>query len=218
MDNSNTIIDYINLSDDYLVQGDFDKSVEYAEKAVEISEKVFGRDNPNTVRAFVAAASSYIKVGRIDETRKYIRTALDICQRYSVTSHPMYASALQIAGKVYSVLGEYDLSESYFDEAIAIYESFGDLRNSAYTILLLGEMYCDNLKYEQASVAYNDAWNVLSGYYESEVIYHNIFHYRLEKLYNLAEVNGEGAWTWINEWTDLVNQFGKTVTAVIIGV
>ena len=102
--------------------GDYDKALEYYFKALEIREKVLGKEHPDTATSYNNIGLVYGTKGDYDKALEYYFKAKDIYEKVLGKEHPDIATIHNNIGGVYFHKGDYDKALEYMMKAKDIYE------------------------------------------------------------------------------------------------
>ncbi|MDE6784003.1 MAG: tetratricopeptide repeat protein, partial [Ruminococcus sp.] len=75
--------------------GEYDKALEYYEKALKICESVLGKEHPNTATTYNNIAVVYQDKGEYDKALEYYEKALKICESVLGKTHPLTVAISQ---------------------------------------------------------------------------------------------------------------------------
>ena len=112
---------YNNLAGVYYAQGEYDKALEYYEKALVIREKVLGKDHPDTATTFNNMALVYRAQGEYDKALEYYEKSREIQEKVLGKDHPSTAITYNNLAGVYLAQGEYDKALEYYEKALEIF-------------------------------------------------------------------------------------------------
>ena len=93
--------------------GDYDKALEYYFKALEIREKVLGKEHPSTANSYNNIGTVYSDMGDYDKALEYYFKDLAISEKVLGKEHPDTATSYNNIGTVYSDKGDYDKALEY---------------------------------------------------------------------------------------------------------
>ena len=102
--------------------GDYDKALEYHLKALEIREKVLGKEHTYTATSYNNIGLDYFSKGDYDKALEYYFKALEIQEKVLGKDHPDTASSYNNIGLGYSRKGDYDKALDYYFKALEILE------------------------------------------------------------------------------------------------
>ena len=111
-----------NLANLYNNQGNYNEALKYYNLALEIKEKILGKDHPSTATTYNNMARVYKAQGNYDEALKYYNMALEIREKNLGKDHPSTATTYDNIAGVYKVLGSYDEALKCYNIALEIRE------------------------------------------------------------------------------------------------
>ena len=97
--------------------GDYDKALEYHLKALEIREKVLGKEHPDTAISYNNIGTVYYIKGDYDNALKYLFKALEIREKKLGPEHPLTRTTYRNIGNVYMKMGNKQEAQKWFDKA-----------------------------------------------------------------------------------------------------
>jgi serine/threonine-protein kinase len=89
-------------------QGDMEKALQYAGRAIAIKEKMLGPSHPSVGQTLANRGSDLIDMGRLDEAQKDIERAEAIIRPVSQPSNPWLGSIRNNLAEIYVLRGELD--------------------------------------------------------------------------------------------------------------
>jgi tetratricopeptide (TPR) repeat protein len=101
-------------------QGKYQEAIPLAEKAVELTKRVYGAEQPNTAQSLNNLAVLYRVMGEYAKAEPLFQEALRIRQRVLGPEHPFTALSLNNLAGLYQAMGEYAKAELLFQEALRI--------------------------------------------------------------------------------------------------
>ena len=90
---SDTATTYNNIAVVHDNQGDYDKALEFYQKALAIFEKVLGSEHPSTATTYNNIAFVHYNKGDYDKALEYFQKALTIREKMLVAEHPFTTRA-----------------------------------------------------------------------------------------------------------------------------
>ena len=160
--NETTAKAYNCLGCDYDDLGDYDKALEYHNKALEIRKDVLGENHPDTADSYSNLGIVYKNLGNYDKALGYHNKALEIKKDVLGENHPNTAMSYNNIGVVYDDLGDYDKALEYYFKALEITKDVlgENHRDTAGSYNNIGVVY-DNLgDYDKALEYYNKALEI----------------------------------------------------------
>ncbi|MDR0736396.1 MAG: tetratricopeptide repeat protein, partial [Zoogloeaceae bacterium] len=103
-------------------QGDYNEALEWYRKALDIKEKVLGKDHPDTATTYNNIALVYKAQGEYGKALEEYRKALDILEKVLGKDHPYTATTYNNIGLVYDAQGEYGKALEEYRKALDIQE------------------------------------------------------------------------------------------------
>ena len=179
-----------------LYEGEYNKSLDYGRRALEICKQHYGEHHPQAANAYDLFGLNYIKLGEYQQALTFLQRALTIRKSAYPNAHTLVAESYLNIGTVYFYRQEYDKSLAYDQEALSIYQKlFGEVHpqiamsyNNLGLIHRYKEEYDQAFVYYQKSIALN---HTLFGdtHLEIAVTYNNIgvLHHE-EKKYDQAVI------------------------------
>lgn len=149
--------------------GDYNKSLEYFNKTLEIQKNTLGENNLDITLTYKTIASACADFGNYNNALKYYNKALEIEKQILGENHIVTASSYGNIGTVYVDLGEYNKALEFFKKALDIRKySLGKkdektlntyrLISSTYSILC--KNYYNSGSYDKALECYKEALSV----------------------------------------------------------
>ena len=140
--NDITATSYNNIGNVYRKLGDYDKALEYHNKALEIKKAVLGEKHRDTADSYNNIGNVYSELKDYDKALEYYIKALKIRKDVLGEDHPNTAGSYLNIGSVYYILGNYNKALEYYFKALEIYKAvFGennpDTADSYYNIGLV---------------------------------------------------------------------------------
>ena len=102
------------------VLGDYDKAIEYHEKALKIRLNKLGEDHLSVATSYNNLGLSWNKKGNHDKAIEYHEKALKIRLNKLDEDHPDIATSYNNLGSVWNDKGNYDKAIKYYDKALKI--------------------------------------------------------------------------------------------------
>ena len=109
-----------NLGYGYNAMGNYDKALEYFEKALEIRESKLGKDHPSTASTYNNIGEVYRAKGDYDKALEYYGKAMEIKESKLGKDHPVTAATYNNIGGVYGAKGDYDEALEYCEKAMIV--------------------------------------------------------------------------------------------------
>ena len=148
-----------NMAVVYQAQGDYEKALEYYEKAQAIKEKVLGKDHPSTAGTYNNMAGVYEDKGDYEKALEYYEKAQAIREKVLGKEHPSTATTYNNMAVVYQAQGDYEKALEYYEKAKAIREKVlgKEHPDTASTYNNMAVVYEDKGDYEKALEYYEKA-------------------------------------------------------------
>jgi hypothetical protein len=158
-------------------------------KALEVCEKLAGRESPAGAGSLWNIAQSLWLQGKLDAAETLFTEALAIRRKLYGRGHHMFQAALSRLGQLLGSAGLWERALPYFKEAVEIKaESLGDAhRLTARASAVLGECLAELDRYEESERLLLAAHGVLASDEESNPAYRTHVLYALVKLYTAWE-------------------------------
>ena len=155
--NETTADAYNNIGVVYDYLGDYDKALEYYNKALKISKAVLGENHRDTAMSYGNIGVVYDNLGDYDKALEFKNKALEIQKDVLGENHPDTAMSYGNIGNVYHNLGDYDKALEYYFKALEIKKD------------VLGEKHPDTaISYNNIGVVYKNL-----GDYDKALEFHN---------------------------------------------
>jgi CHAT domain-containing protein/Tfp pilus assembly protein PilF len=132
--------------------------------ALNIREKVLGKDHPDYAVSLNKLGELYSAMGDYARAERNLLEALSIREKALGKDHPDYAVSLNNLGAFYYEMGDYIQAERYLLETLSIYELALDKDNLSYDVALLnnlGSLYNTMGIYDQAAQYFLEAIAVM---------------------------------------------------------
>ncbi|AEF83131.1 tetratricopeptide repeat domain protein [Leadbettera azotonutricia ZAS-9] len=121
------------------ILSDLKLSLKFYQKALNIREKVLGKNNPNTITNYNDLGDIYSKMSDYPKALEFFQKALAIREEVLVKNHPDTAFWYNRIGSVYINMGNYLKALEFFQKALAICEE-ALVKNDHLTSII-----CDNI-------------------------------------------------------------------------
>ena len=102
--------------------GDYPKALEFLTKALDIREKVLGKEHPSTALSYDNIGSVYSTMGDYPKALEFLTKALEINEKVLGKEHPDTANSYNNIGYVYSTMGDYPKALEFLTKALEINE------------------------------------------------------------------------------------------------
>ncbi|MFH0901838.1 MAG: serine/threonine-protein kinase [Pseudomonadota bacterium] len=114
--------DLNNLGVTYANQGDYSRALEYFQRNLELTEKLFGPSHPNNALVISNLALTFEKLEDRAKEKEYAEKALAIHQQAMDPQHPFVARAHRVVGQSLHNRGEHNEALLHYRQALAISE------------------------------------------------------------------------------------------------
>jgi tetratricopeptide (TPR) repeat protein/nucleoside phosphorylase len=153
----------LNQTGYYLQQrGDYATTLPLYERALEIGERVLGKDHPLTATSLNNLADLYRATGQYEQALPLSQRALEIWERVLGTDHPSTATSLNNLAALYDSTGQYEQALPLYERALEITERVlgKDHPSTATSLNNLAALYDSTGQYEQALPLYERALEI----------------------------------------------------------
>ncbi len=107
-----------NLGAAWNAKGDYDKAIEYYEKAMKSDLKSFGEDHPNVATYRSNLGATWKAKGEYDKAIEYYEMALKSDLKNFGENHPKVATRWNNLGEAWRAKGEYNKAIEYYEKAL----------------------------------------------------------------------------------------------------
>ena len=111
---------YNNIGMAYDSKGDYDRAMEYYQKALKITLKKLGPEHPKVAIGYNNIGSTYKHKGDYDRAMEYYQKALKITLKKLGPEHPKVAIRYNNIGSTYKHKGDHDRAMEYYQKALKI--------------------------------------------------------------------------------------------------
>jgi|GEM_PF-6466862 len=122
LNNKTLALLFSNMGCTYQNQGDYDKALEFHNKALPIHEKVLGTEHPDTAATYNNIASVYYAQKDYSKALEFYNKDLAISEKVLGTEHPDTAITYNNIAVVYKYQGDYDKALEFYHKALVIKE------------------------------------------------------------------------------------------------
>jgi CHAT domain-containing protein/Flp pilus assembly protein TadD len=146
----------------YKSTGEYAKAEPLYKEALEIRQKVLGREHPDTAQSLNNLALLYQAMGDYAKAEPLLTEALEIRQKVLGREHPDTAQCLNNLAALYWVMGDYAKAESLFKEALEIRQKVlgPEHRDTAQSLNNLAVLYQAMGDYARAEPLYVQALEI----------------------------------------------------------
>ena len=142
--------------------GNYPKALEFYTKALNIKEKVLGKDHPDTANRYNNIGYLYSDMGNYPKALEFYTKALDIYEKVLGKDHSSTALSYNNIGSVYSDIGDYPKALEFYTNALNIKEKVlgKDHPSTALSYNNIGSVYSDMGNYPKALEFLTNALNI----------------------------------------------------------
>ncbi len=133
------------------LKGDLQGALEVRKRALEMRERMYGKDDPEVAAALREVARGYLSLQRYEEANGYLQRALTLRTRAFGPDHPGVAWLLMDMGALQRDWGHPDEAEEAQRRAIAIYEQAGPNADLALSLLNFSHDLVDRERCDEAN-------------------------------------------------------------------
>jgi len=105
-----------------IIVANYDEALEWYQKALEISEKVLGKEHPSTATTYNNIAGVYSRQGDYPKALEWYQKALEIHEKVLGKEHPSTATTYNNIAEVYYSQGDYPKALEWCHKALEIHE------------------------------------------------------------------------------------------------
>ncbi|CAF0957788.1 unnamed protein product [Adineta steineri] len=143
-------------------QGDYEKSIWYYEKALEICQKNLPSNHPDLATSYNNIGSVYEKMGEYSKALSSHEKALAIRQKTLPSNHPSLACSYNNISTVYVKMEEYSKALPYYEKALEIEQKAlpSNHPSLATSYSNIGRVYNNMREYSKALSYYEKAFEI----------------------------------------------------------
>ncbi|WP_159092271.1 CHAT domain-containing tetratricopeptide repeat protein [Aquimarina sp. Aq107] len=176
---------YLNTGIVFYQKGEYDKTLEYLRKSLNLGLKIHGEKHPHS-------GSIYRNMGRVcfynedyDQALKYYNKALILSKSIFGENHTSIQTVYLYMGDLYFKIKEYNRAIEYYKKSIEIGNSlFGKHRAIASAFEFIGNVYSEMKSYEEAQLYYQKGLNLLLNEFSEEHPITSDFYLAIAKVYH----------------------------------
>jgi tetratricopeptide (TPR) repeat protein len=169
-------------NDQMNVKGQFQLAAEFAEKALDLSQKAGDKIRASTAMVYLGAALAY--QGRLAEALEVSQKNLALARE--IGDQKTLEQALNTVGGVLGESGRYEESLSYFHECLDVARQIGDATMQYMSLLNIGEAYVRSGDPDKAEAPLQESLRIARGLRSSETTNNPSKKGREMALLNLA--------------------------------
>jgi len=117
---------YNNLVLIYSGKQEYDKAIQYSEKALKIYRNAYGEDHPEIAISYSNLALIYSDTGNYDKAIEYLQISLEMGRKYYGEDHPKMANRYNNLAVVHYLKGDYNSAANCYEKAYNIILKFDD--------------------------------------------------------------------------------------------
>ena len=142
--------------------GNYPKALEFYTKALNINEKVLGKDHPDTAVSYNNIGSAYSNMGNYPKALEFHTKALNINEKFLGKDHPDTAVSYNNIGNDYSSMSNYPKALEFHTKALNIQEKIlgKDHPDTAASYNNIGDIYNKIGNYPKALEFHTKALNI----------------------------------------------------------
>ena len=142
--------------------GNYPKALEFHTKALNIREKVLGKDHPDTAFSYNNIGSVYYRMGNYPKALEFHTKALNIREKALGKDHPTTADSYNSIGNDYYYMGNYPKALEFYTKALNIREKIlgKDHPDTAFSYNNIGAVYNAMGNYPKALEFHTKALNI----------------------------------------------------------
>ena len=174
----------LDLGEKYFSKGEYDKSLEYYFKSLNIQDKIFGINSHQSSQTLNNIGNVYHSKGEYDKSLEYYFKSLNIRDKIFGSDSHQSSETLNNIGRVYHSKGEYDKSLEYYFKSLNITDKiFGsDSHQSSQTLNNIGDVYHSKGEYDKSLEYLFKSLNI------KDKIFGSDSHQSSETLHNIGRV------------------------------
>ncbi len=161
---------YNNVGIVYSEMGKLKKAIDYLEKALEIKQKVLGKEHPDIAIGYQNIGAIYYDLGNYEQAIAYYKQSESLHLKRFPDGHPELANVYANIGQAYMQKEEYRKALNYYQKDLDINE---DLLDSGHpfigdTYTKIGETYSHINNFEMALTFYSRAIDIYAPDFSQE--------------------------------------------------
>ncbi len=183
-----------NIGSVYDKIGDYNKALEFYEKAINIREKVLGTEHPDTATSYNNIGGVYMAISDYNKALEFYEKAINVKIKLLGTEHPDTATSYNNIGLLYKNMGDYNKALEFYEKALNIREKVlgTEHRDTAGSYNNISGVYYSMGDYSKALEFYEKTLQIFEKVLGTEhpdtaISYNNIgFVYNRMRDYNKA--------------------------------
>ena len=161
-DSINTVLQFSHhtVANIYLNKGDYSKALEFADKALEMAERMGDNNTHSYIQTLESLGVLYNNLADFEKAIAIQKKIILLHQKLNGTSHFDYARAIANLSSTYLAIGETNQALELMKKALSIRDSIKDHVGCIYSLRSLAQIY-DELGHYQEAIKYcRDAKNM----------------------------------------------------------
>ena len=146
----------------YYQGGNYPKALEFYTKALNIKEKVLGKEHPDIATSYYNIGSAYYYMGNYPKALEFYTKALNIREKVLGKEHPNTATSYNSIGSAYYYMGNYPKALELYTKALDIEERVlgKNHPDTAFSYNDIGSVYSTMGNYPKALEFHTKALNI----------------------------------------------------------
>jgi tetratricopeptide (TPR) repeat protein len=157
LNETNKIVTYGQIGSLYQDFGEYDKALDFHNRAYEISQKY--NDQKNSATALHQFGNIYYLKGDYDEALKQYQKSMEIKEKIGDIKGVSYS--LHQIGMIYQDKGDYDAALKQYHKSLEMKEKIGDIKGVSSSLHQIGMIYQDKGDYDAALKQYHKSLEIL---------------------------------------------------------
>ncbi|SHI99515.1 tetratricopeptide repeat protein, partial [Aquimarina spongiae] len=180
---------YGNMGLSFLNKGEFNKSLEFQKKSLDIALRTLDKNNPYIGTIYISLGDAYGAIGDLETKISYYEKGLLTYQSVFEENHYLIADTYLFLGNLHINRKDYDASDLYFKKALKIYNHLFEEGHPKISEVYLrkGDMYYEQKNYELAIKNYEMGIANLEKAYGKSTLLSAEYHNKIAKIYQIQE-------------------------------